>query len=137
MGGQEQLAVETGQACESSCGSGGTIPVMPGPDIDFERIRPHGRPASRPSAFEELSSILLRHGVIEWPPGTRFQRFGNPDGGREGRGVLPNGDVWAWQSKYLFTFDASAAAQVSSSVKRVLHSEPGAFIGGSHGACVA
>ncbi|MGI5133160.1 NACHT domain-containing protein [Pseudonocardia sp. CA-107938] len=97
---------------------------MPGPDIDFERIRPYGRPASRPNAFEELSSILLRHGVIEWPTGTRFQRFGNPDGGREGRGVLPNGDVWAWQSKYLFTFDASAAAQISSSVKRVLESEP-------------
>lgn len=97
---------------------------MPGPDIDFARIRPYGRPAGRADAFEELSSILLRIGAVTWPAGTRFQRFGNPDGGREGRGVLPNGDVWAWQSKYLFTFDASGAAQVTASIKRALDTEP-------------
>jgi hypothetical protein len=97
---------------------------MPGPDIDFARIRPYGQPASRDKAFEELSCILLRNGVIEWPAGTRFFRFGNPDGGREGKGVLPNGEVWAWQSKYLTTFDASAAGQVTSSVKRALATEP-------------
>lgn len=97
---------------------------MHGADIDWERIRPYGRPASRSNAFEELSSILIRDGAVEWPVDTRFQRFGNPDGGREGRAVLPNGEVWAWQAKYLFTFDASAAGQVDSSVKRVLDSEP-------------
>jgi len=47
-----------------------------------------------------------------------------PDGGREGKGVLPNGAVWAWQAKYLFEFDASAAGQVTSSVRRVLENEP-------------
>lgn len=97
---------------------------MHGADIDWERIRPYGRPASRSNAFEELSSTLIRHGAVEWPVGTRFQRFGNPDGGREGRGVLPNGEVWAWQAKYLFAFDPSAAGQVDSSVRRVLESEP-------------
>jgi hypothetical protein len=32
--------------------------------------------------------------------------------------------VWAWQAKYLFEFDSSAAAQVTSSVRRVLDREP-------------
>ena len=72
------------------------------PDIDFARIRPYGQPASRAGGFEELASILIEQGVVEWPDGVRFHRFGNPDGGREGRGVLPNGDVWAWQAKYHF-----------------------------------
>jgi hypothetical protein len=72
------------------------------PDIDFHQIRPYGQPASRSSAFEELASILIEQGAVEWPDGVRFARFGNPDGGREGKGVLPNGDVWAWQAKYLF-----------------------------------
>lgn len=67
---------------------------------------------------------LIQRGVVDWPHGSRFVRFGNPDGGREGIGVLPNGDVWAWQAKYLFEFDSSAAGQVSSSVRRVLGREP-------------
>ena len=94
------------------------------PDIDFTRIRPYGRPASRANAFEELASILIEQGAVEWPAAVRFERFGNPDGGREGRGVLPNGDVWAWQAKDLSGFDASAASQVTSSVNRALESEP-------------
>jgi hypothetical protein len=94
------------------------------PDIDFHQIRPYGQPPSRPSGFEELASILIEEGVIEWPVGVRFDRFGNPDGGREGRGVLPNGDVWAWQAKYLFEFDASAAGQVTHSVRRAVGREP-------------
>ena len=61
---------------------------------------------------------------MEWPDGVRFERFGNPDGGREGRGVLPSGDVWAWQVKQLFEFGTSAAGQVASSVRRVLEREP-------------
>jgi hypothetical protein len=56
--------------------------------------------------------------------GTSFYRFGNPDGGREGKGILPDGDVWPWQAKYLFGFDASTAGQVTSSVRRVLELEP-------------
>ena len=96
---------------------------IPLPDIDFARIRPSGQPASRSSGFEELASILIEQDVVEWPDGVRFDRFGNPDGGREGRGVLPNGDVWAWQAKYLFEFDSSATAQVTKSVRRVLDRE--------------
>ena len=94
------------------------------PDIDFRRIRPYGQPASLSSAFEELASILIQQGVVEWPDGARFVRFGNPDGGREGKGILPSGDVWGWQAKYLFEFDSSAAGQVTSSVRRVLSQEP-------------
>lgn len=63
-------------------------------------------------------------GKVDWPSATRFDRFGNPDGGREGRGVLPDGDVWAWQSKYLFEFTDTEAAQVEKSVKRALDTEP-------------
>ncbi len=94
------------------------------PDIDFHQIRPYGQPPSRAVGFEELASILIEHGAVEWPAGVRFVRFGAPDGGREGKGVLPNGDVWAWQAKYLFEFDASAVGQVTSSVRRVVGNEP-------------
>lgn len=97
---------------------------VPGPDIQLAQIRPYGQPASRSSAFEELASILIQDGGVQWPEGTQFFRFGNPDGGREGKGVLANGDVWAWQAKYLFEFDASAAGQVVSSISRVLDREP-------------
>ncbi|SDN06542.1 NACHT domain-containing protein [Allokutzneria albata] len=94
------------------------------PDIDFARIRPYGQPASRSNAFEELASVLIQQSIVEWPGGVRFYRFGNPDGGREGKGVLPDGGVWAWQAKYLFEFDSSAAGQVNESVLRVLDLEP-------------
>ena len=57
------------------------------PDTDFHGIRPCGQPAFRSNAFEELASILIEQGIAEWPPGVDFDRFGNPDGGREGRGV--------------------------------------------------
>lgn len=51
------------------------------PDIDFARIRPYGQPASRAGGFEELASILIEQGVVEWPDGARFERFGNPEAG--------------------------------------------------------
>lgn len=97
------------------------------PDVDFHLIRPYGSPASRADAFEELSSILIREGIaglVEWPDDTVFSRFGNPDGGREGKGTLANGDVWAWQAKYLFKFDKDEIAQVQESVVRALDREP-------------
>jgi hypothetical protein len=109
---------------EVSRGRMGTMPEAPLPDVDFARIRPYGHPPSRTAAFEELASILIEQGVVIWPAGVRFERFGNPDGGREGRGILPNGDVWAWQAKYLFDFDAAAVGQVTSSVRRVINLEP-------------
>lgn len=93
------------------------------PDINFRQIRPYGSPASRADAFEEMTSILLRDGLVEWPDGTVFSRFGNPDGGREGRGILPGGDVWAWQAKYLFEFGDSEIGQIHKSVVRVLDTE--------------
>lgn len=92
------------------------------PDIDFRHIRPYGQPATRPNAFEEMASILIEQ-RDDWPADTAFFRFGNPDGGREGKGVLPNGDVWAWQAKYLYRFDASAAGQIKKSLTRTLENE--------------
>ncbi|MDP3949177.1 NACHT domain-containing NTPase [Microbacterium sp.] len=97
------------------------------PDIEFHQIRVHGSPASRAGGYEELSSLLIMDGIpgkVDWPSAPKFDRFGNPDGGREGCGVLPNGDVWAWQSKYLFEFTDKEAAQVEKSVKRALDTEP-------------
>lgn len=94
------------------------------PDVDFRQIRPYGSPASRAGAFEELASIIIRNGLVSWPEGSVFYRFGNPDGGREGKGVLPDGDVWAWQAKYLFEFGESEVGQVHKSVVRVLETEP-------------
>lgn len=94
------------------------------PDVDFRQIRPYGSPASRADAFEELASIVIREGLVSWPEGTIFHRFGNPDGGREGKAVLPDGDVWAWQAKYLFEFGDSEIGQIHKSVVRVLETEP-------------
>ena len=96
------------------------------PDIDFRRIRPFGPSASRADGFEELACILLERSR-EWPDGTSFERFGNPDGGREGRATLPDGRVCAWQVKYLFRFDSSAAEQVERSFRRTLQTESELF----------
>ena len=93
------------------------------PSIDFRQIRPYGSPASRADAFEELVSIVIRDGLVPWPDGTKFYRFRNPDGGREGKAVLPDGGVWAWQAKYLFEFGDSEIGQVHKSVVRVLETE--------------
>lgn len=68
--------------------------------------------------------MLIRDDVVQWPEGTRFHKFGNPDGGREGRGVLPSGKVWAWQAKYLTSFDSGAVSQVKKSFLRTLTTEP-------------
>ena len=93
------------------------------PDIDFGKIRAFGSPASRAGGFEQLACMLLENDR-GWPPGTVFERFGDPDGGREGRATLPDGGVCAWQAKYLFSFDQSAATQVERSFKRALETEP-------------
>ncbi|GAA1190181.1 hypothetical protein [Prauserella alba] len=97
------------------------------PDIDFRQVRPHGSPAARSGGFEEVASLVIKDGIpglIDWPEGTTFRRFGNPDGGREGTGILENGDVWAWQAKYLFALGDSEIAQVRKSVVRALETEP-------------
>ncbi|MGW6276194.1 hypothetical protein [Kribbella sp. NPDC055071] len=96
-------------------------------EIDFRQIRAYGSPAARSAGFEELASLIVKDGIpglIDWPDGVTFQRFGNPDGGREGSGILPGGDVWAWQAKYLFALGDSELAQVDGSVRRALATEP-------------
>jgi hypothetical protein len=98
--------------------------AMPLPGVDFHNIRPHGSPPSLADAFEELASILIREGLIQWPADTELNRFGNPDGGREGRGVLQDGTVWAWQVKYLFKFGDREARQVHESFVRTLDTDP-------------
>lgn len=94
------------------------------PDIDFRHIRGHGPLGSKADGFEELATELLEETVIDWPQGTRFERFGTPDGGREGRALLQSGGTWAWQAKYLFELDASAYAQITKSVRRAIEREP-------------
>jgi hypothetical protein len=44
--------------------------------------------------------------------------------GREGRGELPGGATWGWQTKYLFTLDDDAFAHIDKSIRRVLTTEP-------------
>src|SRR6266511_6392353 len=94
------------------------------PAIDFHHIRGHGPLGSKADGFEELATELLEETIVEWPPGTRFERFGSPDGGREGRALLPSGGTWAWQAKYLFELDSSGYAQIAESVRRVIDREP-------------
>jgi hypothetical protein len=94
------------------------------PGIDFDHIRGHGRLGRREDGFEELVSQLMVDGLVAWPEGTVFARFGNPDGGREGRGMLPSGDVWAWQTKYLTEFDNAAIGQLDDSIARAIQNEP-------------
>ena len=78
---------------------------MASPTINFRSIRGHGAPGSQAGGFEELVCQLAPR-LLDIPPGSRITRFGNPDGGREMRVELPNGDVWAVQAKYLFKLAA-------------------------------
>jgi hypothetical protein len=95
------------------------------PPIDYRSIRPKPPRGTQADGFEELVSELLRDaGLIDWPHGTRFERFGNPDGGREGRGMLPGGETWCWQAKYYFSLTSSALADVRESFERALQLEP-------------
>lgn len=94
------------------------------PNINFREIRSWGTPPSQAGGFEELVSQLMREGLIGFPTGTRFERFGNPDGGREGRGILPNGEVWAWQTKLFFQLDSAEFAAIGESIKRAFDREP-------------
>ncbi|MFF1830734.1 NACHT domain-containing protein [Paenarthrobacter sp. NPDC058040] len=94
------------------------------PGINFRDIRSWGNPPSQAGGFEELVSQLMREGLIGFPTGTRFERFGNPDGGREGRALLPNGEIWAWQTKFFFQLDSAEFAAIGESIKRTLDREP-------------
>lgn len=95
------------------------------PEINWHQIRGKAPSGSRRDAFEELcNQLMIYGGLITWPADTTFTTFGNPDGGREGRGELPNGATWGWQAKYLFTLDNDAFTQIDKSVRRVLTTEP-------------
>ncbi|SFJ52788.1 hypothetical protein SAMN05216275_109279 [Streptosporangium canum] len=95
------------------------------PEINWHQIRGKAPSGSRRDGFEELGNQLMIYGgLVTWPSSTTFTTFGNPDGGREGRGELPGGAVWGWQAKYLFTLDDDALAQVDKSIRRVLTTEP-------------
>jgi hypothetical protein len=95
------------------------------PEINWQQIRGKAPSGSRRDGFEELGSQLMIYGgLVAWPDGTTFTVFGNPDGGREGRGELPGGATWGWQTKYLFTLDDAEFAQVDKSIRRVLETEP-------------
>lgn len=95
------------------------------PEINWQQIRGKAPSGSRRDGFEELGSqLMINGGLVTWPAGTTFDTFGNPDGGREGRGQLPGGAVWGWQTKYLFKLDDDELAQIDKSVSRVLTTEP-------------
>lgn len=95
------------------------------PEINWQQIRGKAPSGSRRDGFEELGSQLMIYGcLVDWPDGTTFTVFGNPDGGREGRGELPGGTTWGWQTKYLFTLDDGELTQIDASVRRVLTTEP-------------
>ncbi|GIF99000.1 NACHT domain-containing protein [Catellatospora citrea] len=99
------------------------MPLLP--EINYEHIRGKAPSGSRRDGFEELCNQLMVYGgLVEWPLDTTFATFGNPDGGREGRGKLPSGETWAWQAKYLFRLDDDEFKQIDKSVQRVLSTEP-------------
>lgn len=95
------------------------------PEINWHQIRGKASSGSRRDGFEELGNQLMIYGgLVTWPAGTTFTTFGNPDGGREGRGELPGGATWGWQAKYLFTLDDDVFTQIDKSIRRVLTTEP-------------
>ncbi|AIG74334.1 Hypothetical protein AJAP_07085 [Amycolatopsis japonica] len=95
------------------------------PEINWRQLRGKSPSGSQRDGFEELvNQLMIFGGLVAWPPGTTFSVFGNPDGGREGRGELPGGAVWAWQAKCLFELDTDEFGQITKSVRRVLETEP-------------
>lgn len=94
------------------------------PTINFQDIRGHGSMGSKADGFEELVCQLIPSLIGPPPSGTLVDRFGNPDGGREGRWTLSSGDVWSWQAKYLFRLDDREIDQISGSIITALDREP-------------
>lgn len=90
-------------------------------NLNFKEIRSHE--GSQDRGFEELCFQMIP--VIETlPEGTRLVRHGTPDGGVEILGLLPDGNVWAWQAKFLFTLGPSELAQLDKSFRAALNSQP-------------
>lgn len=102
----------------------GPVVTTPLPQIDFHQIRQHE--ASQFRAWEELAYLLV-HDIDSLPAGTRLERRAAPDGGIEFSCLDPSGATtgrWAWQAKFLFRLDASAYAQMTSSVEDALAATP-------------
>ena len=91
------------------------------PQINFREIRQHA--GSQDRGFEELCYQLVPS-IEGLASDVKLIRHGNPDGGVEFRAVFPNGEVWAWQAKYLFSLKSGGFSQLDKSVKRALDSEP-------------
>jgi hypothetical protein len=71
--------------------------------------------------FEELCTQLARS---EAPNGSQFVRKGTPDAGVECYCVLPTGQEWGWQAKYVFKFENTQVAQVKESIDAALKKHP-------------
>ena len=92
------------------------------PNIDFRTIRPDAA-GSRNLGFEELCCQLIP-ALENLPEGAELERHGTLDGGVEMLAKLPNGSVWAWQAKSLFSLTSAEFKQLDKSVKRALETYP-------------
>ena len=87
--------------------------------MNWHEIRPIN--GSQRTGFEELCSQLARY---ESPQDAKFVRKGTPDAGVECYCVLPNGDEWGWQAKFVHDLSDSQWSQLDSSVKSALDKHP-------------
>ena len=88
-------------------------------NLNWHEIRPIN--SSQREGFEELCTQLAR---VESPDDAEFVRKGTPDAGVECYCVLPNGDEWGWQAKFVFELGNSQWQQIDSSVKSALNNHP-------------
>ncbi|WKZ14395.1 MAG: ATP-binding protein [Candidatus Jettenia caeni] len=89
-------------------------------NVDFENIREID--GSKQKGFEELCCQMAYH-ETSIPKNSIFHRYegAGGDGGVECIWILPNGDEWGWQAKYLFELKKD---QLDKSVKTTLECHP-------------
>lgn len=87
--------------------------------LDWHNLRPIA--GARDKGFEALCAQLAE---AETPAGAVFHRKGAPDAGVECYTVLPNGEEWAWQSKFFDQLGDSQWSQLDESVKTALTKHP-------------
>lgn len=91
------------------------------PEIDFERIRPHG--GSRKDGFEELCAQLAS--LEPLPDGHEFVRTGRgADAGVECYTVAPEGSETGWQAKYVFDWEDGLGSQLNKSIESAFAKHP-------------
>ena len=76
---------------------------------------------SQREGFEELCAQLAR---AKSPDDAEFFRKGTPDAGVECYCVLPNGDEWGWQAKFVSELGRTQWREFDDSVKRALKKHP-------------